>query len=112
MYSSPKNENSVINYSPSCYSKPVLRNTNEDIFDGIWELSGLSDPPIDSKDPYTITVQIRSKEICKIIHVTSGIQPEFYEATRILFVQKKKSLRSVDSLQNGTKVMQRRQIVE
>lgn len=34
--SSPKNEN-VINYSPSCCSKPVrlLQNTNEEIFDEI-----------------------------------------------------------------------------
>ncbi len=42
--SSPQNENSVINYSPICHSKPVrhLRNTNEEIFDEICELS---DPP-------------------------------------------------------------------
>ncbi len=49
-----------------------LRNTNEDIFDAFWELS---DPPIDSKDLYTINVQKRSKEIGKTIHVTSGVQP-------------------------------------
>ncbi len=36
---------------------------------GIWELS---DPPIDSKDPYMIKVQ---KDISKIIHVPSGVQP-------------------------------------
>ncbi len=47
-----------------------LRNTNEDIFDASRELS---DPPIDSKDPNTIKVQKHSKEICKIIHVTSGV---------------------------------------
>ncbi len=41
---SPQNVNSVINYSPSCCSKPHrknfvhLRNTNEDIFDEIWQL--------------------------------------------------------------------------
>ncbi len=52
-----------------------LLNTNEDIFDGIWELS---DPPIDSKDPYRI------KD-----HVTSVCQLEFYETTRILFAQRK-----------------------
>ncbi len=40
--------------------------------DGIWELS---DPPIDSKGPYTIKVQKRSKEMSKIIHMTSGVQP-------------------------------------
>ncbi len=49
-----------------------LRNTNEDIFYENWELS---DPPIDRKDPYTIKVQICSKDIGKIIHVTSGVQP-------------------------------------
>ncbi len=38
--SSPKNENSVINYSLSCRSKPIrLQNTNEDIFAEIRELS-------------------------------------------------------------------------
>ncbi len=34
-----------------------------------------SDPPIDSRDPYKIKVQNRSKEIGKIIHVTSVVQP-------------------------------------
>ncbi len=32
-------------------------------------------PSIDSKGPYTIKVQKHSKEIAKIIHVTSGVQP-------------------------------------
>ncbi len=32
-------------------------------------------PSIDSKSPYTIKVQKRSKEIGKIIHVTLGVQP-------------------------------------
>ncbi len=53
-----------------------LQNTNWDIFAGIWELSDM------------INAQKSSKDICKIIHVTSGIQPQFYEATRILFVRK------------------------
>ncbi len=35
----------------------------------------LSDPPIDSKDPNTVKAQKRSKDIVKIIHVTSVIQP-------------------------------------
>ncbi len=35
----------------------------------------LSDPPVDSKDPYMIKAQKRSKEIVKIIHVTSMVQP-------------------------------------
>ncbi len=34
-----------------------------------------SQTSIDSKGPYTIKVQKRSKEIGKIIHVTSGVQP-------------------------------------
>ncbi len=42
------------------------------IFDEIRELS---DPPINSKDPYTIKAQKRSKEIVKIVHVTSVVQP-------------------------------------
>ncbi len=41
------------------------------------------------KDPYTVKAQKRSKEIIKIVHVTSVVQPVFYEATRILFVRKK-----------------------
>ncbi len=61
-----------------------LQNTNEDISDAFWELS---DPPIDSTDPNTIKAQKQSKDIVKIIHVTSGVQ-EFYEASRILFVHK------------------------
>ncbi len=42
------------------------------LFDAFWELS---DPPIDSKCPYTVKVQKRSKEIAKINHVTSVVQP-------------------------------------
>ncbi len=56
----------------TCNTFIHLRNTNEDIFDAFGELS---DPPIDSKDPYTIKAQKRSKEIIKIIHVTSVVQP-------------------------------------
>ncbi len=41
----------------------------------IWELS---DPPIDSKGPYTIKAQKRSKNIGKIIHVTSGVKLREY----------------------------------
>ncbi len=48
-----------------------LRNTNYDIFDAFFEPS---DPPIDSKGPNTIKVQKRSKDIVKIIHVTSVVQ--------------------------------------
>ncbi len=42
------------------------------MFDAFWELF---DPPIDSNVINTINVQKRSKEIGKIIHVTSGVQP-------------------------------------
>ncbi len=45
--------------------------TNYDIFDALRELS---DPSIDSKDPYTIKARKRSKEMDKIIHVTSVVQ--------------------------------------
>ncbi len=55
------NINSVINYSPSCRSKPV-----RPLF-----IFGTQRPCIDSKRPYTIMVQKRSKEIGEIIHVTS-----------------------------------------
>ncbi len=40
-------------------------------FDEFWELS---DPPIDSKGTTTIKVQKHSKDIGKIIHVTSVVQ--------------------------------------
>ncbi len=62
-----------------------LRNTNYDIFYAFWELS---EPPIDSNVITTIKVQKSSKEIGKIIHVTSGVQLSFNEATRILFETK------------------------
>ncbi len=35
-----------------------------------------------------VNAQKRSKDTCKIVHVTSGVQPWFYEATRILIVHK------------------------
>ncbi len=38
-----------------------------------------------------INAQKCSKDIGKIVHVTSGVQPLFYEATRILFVRKENS---------------------
>ncbi len=50
--SSPKNKNVVINYSPSCLSKPVrtlfiIETHIKFFFYEFWELS---DPPIDRKD--------------------------------------------------------------
>ncbi len=47
-------------------------NTDQDIFDEFWELS---DPPIDINVITMIKVQKCSKDIFKIIHVTSGVQP-------------------------------------
>ncbi len=38
-----------------------------------------------------IKAQKRSKDIVKIIHVTSVVQQQFYEATRILFVKENKN---------------------
>ncbi len=35
-----------------------------------------------------IKVQVHSKDISKIVHVTSGVQLSFYELSRILFVCK------------------------
>ncbi len=56
----------------TCKTSVHLRNTNKDIFDAFRELS---DPPIDSKVPNMIKAQKQSKEIVKIIHVTSVVQP-------------------------------------
>ncbi len=56
----------------TCKTLIYLRNTNDNIFDEFW---GLSEPPIDSKGTTTIKAQKRSKEIIKIIHVTSVVQP-------------------------------------
>ncbi len=61
-----------------------LRSFSEDVFE-------LSDPPIetDRKDPNTIKAQKRSKDIVKLMHVPSVVQSSFYEAMRILCMQKK-----------------------
>ncbi len=45
-----------------------------------------------------IKVQKYSKEIGKIIHVTSGAQRYLYEATRILFVRQKEDLKFISSV--------------
>ncbi len=55
----------------TCKTSVHLQNTSWDIFDDIWELS---DPPIDSKGPYTIKVQKSTKMIDKVVHVTSVCQ--------------------------------------
>ncbi len=41
-----------------------------------------------SKGPTTIKTPKHSKDIGKTVHVTSVVQPSFYEATRIIFVHK------------------------
>ncbi len=45
-------------------------------------------PSIDSKGPTMIKAQNCSKDVIKIVHVTSVVQLTFYEATRIYFVCK------------------------
>ncbi len=45
-------------------------------------------PCIDSNATTTFKAQKRCKDIVKIFHVTSVVQPYIYEATRILFVHK------------------------
>ncbi len=75
-----------------------LRNINEDIFAEFWELSN---PPTDRIVITTINVQKRSKEISKIIHVSSGVQPSFYTATRILFIHKEITTNKITTLFNN-----------
>ncbi len=75
-----KNDNSVINYSPSCCSIPLfICKTQTKIFliksRAFW-------PSIESK------AQKHRKDIVKIVCVTSMVQLWFCEATRILFVRK------------------------
>ncbi len=57
----------------TCKTFVHLHNTNYNIFDEIRELP---DPPIDSNVINTIKVQKRSKDISKIIHVASVVQPQ------------------------------------
>ncbi len=81
-----KNDNSVINYSPSCCSIPLfICKTQTKIFliksRAFW-------PSIESKGPTTIKAQKHRKDIVKIVCVTSMVQLWFCEATRILFVRK------------------------
>ncbi len=48
-----------------------------------------SETSIDSKGPTMFKAQKGTKNINKIVHVTSVVQSLFYEATRILSVRKK-----------------------
>ncbi len=82
----------IINYSPSCRSKLVrpsfIFGTQIKIFLMNSESSLILF--IDHKVSYMIKAQKRSKEIVKIIHVTSVVQSKYFEVTRILFVRKRK----------------------
>ncbi len=65
----------VINYSPSCHSKPIRSPfTFENKLRYFWSILRALWPSKDSRDITTINIQKLSKEIGKIIHVTSGVQ--------------------------------------
>ncbi len=60
---------------PHVVSNPWdLRSSSEHKLRYFWCILRALWPSIDSKGPYTIKVQKRSKEIGEIIHVTSGVQ--------------------------------------
>ncbi len=61
-----------------------LWNTNEDIFDAFRQLS---DSSIDRNVINMTNVQKRSKEIGKIIHVTSGVQHRQHRKAYVVCVQ-------------------------
>ncbi len=63
----------------------IFGTENKNIFDEIRELS---DPPIDSNTTTMFKAQKDSKDTVKIVHVTSVVQSQLYEATIILFVCK------------------------
>ncbi len=46
------------------------------------------DCPIDCQVSNTVKVQKRMKSIARVVRLSSVVQSEFYEATRILFVHK------------------------
>ncbi len=73
MLSSPKNENSVINYSPSCRSKPVRLSF---IFRAQIKIFLMKSKSflIDSNATDTYKAQKGSKDIVKTVHVTSVVQ--------------------------------------
>ncbi len=49
------------------------------------EIQDLSKPCVDSKANDKFKAQKGTKHIVKIVHVTSVVQPLFYNATRIFF---------------------------
>ncbi len=64
------------NYLPSCCSKTFihLRGTNEDIFDEIRELS-VTLRRVTEMQVKCFMAQKGSKDIIKLVHVTSVVQP-------------------------------------
>ncbi len=75
MDSSPTNENSVINYPHVVPNPQDLRSSSEHKLRYFWWNPRAFWPSIDSKDPTMIKVQKGSKDIVKIVHVTSVVQP-------------------------------------
>ncbi len=71
---SPKNENSVINLTPSCHSKPVrplfIVGEQRRFF-----MKSESFLTLDSNVTDMFKAQKGSKDIVKIVHVTSVVQP-------------------------------------
>ncbi len=100
-----------------------LRNTIWDILD---ENREVCDCPIDCQTINTVKAQKSMKSIVRIAHLPSVVQPWRYEAMRlhtkkplhstirwiVVDTESVHSLRSVDILQIGATLMQRRQIVE
>ncbi len=81
--SSHKNDNSVINYSPSCRPKPVRLS-----FIFRTQIKILLMKSESFLITTTFKVQKGIKNIVKIVHVILVVQPQCYEATRILFVHR------------------------
>ncbi len=67
-----------------------LRSSSEHKLRYFWCIPKAIWPCIDSKDPNMIKAQKHSKDISKIVHGTSVVQPKFYKAMTILFVCKAK----------------------
>ncbi len=62
------------------------------MLDENWEAC---DYPIDCQVNNTVKAQKSMKGIVKIVHLPSVVQSEFYEATRKLFVHKKKKKKTL-----------------
>ncbi len=75
----------VINYSPSCRSKAVRPSF---IFETQFKIFLIKSKKSYSKVTTTIKVQKRSKDISKIVHVTSGVQGVILWSYDHFFVRK------------------------